>query len=132
MKPTCSEKEPVDIVCFSSNDYAGDPVIMRSISGFIPYISGLRVSWQSKAQWSMTLLSSELEWVMLLEAVKEVIFMIPLLQCMKYSVKLPVLVRADDAWPIFMVGSVIAMSHTKNMGIRYKYVNKYIENGIVR
>ena len=43
----------------------------------------------------MTLSSSEAEWVMISEAVKEIMVLTKLLRCMKVSV-LPVMVRVDD------------------------------------
>ena len=50
IKPTGNSKKPWEIVCFSNNDYAGDLVSRHSISGFILYILGVPVSWQSKLQ----------------------------------------------------------------------------------
>ena len=67
---------------------------------------------QSKAQRSMTSLSSEVEWVALVEAFKEVMFTIKLLQIMKISVKHPVTERANNVDVLFMLGYVTAMSHT--------------------
>ena len=65
-----------NIVCFGDSDYSGDLVSRRSISGFILYVLAVPVSWQSKAQKSVTLSSSEVEWVTLSEAAKAVMFMI--------------------------------------------------------
>ena len=58
IKPKGNSKEPWEIVCFSDSDYAGDPVSRQSISGFILYVLGALVSWQSKSQKSVTFSSS--------------------------------------------------------------------------
>ena len=71
------EKEPGNIVCFSDSDYAGDPVTWRSVSGFVMYVLGVPVSWQ--AQRSMTLSNSKAKWVILLEAMKEIMLVVKLL-----------------------------------------------------
>ena len=54
-------------------------VTRKSVSGFIIYVLGVHMLLQSKAQRSITLSSSEEEWVALLETVKEVMFVIKLL-----------------------------------------------------
>ena len=48
---------------FSNSVYVGDPVSRKSISGFILYVLGVLISWQSKGQKSVTLSSSEAAWV---------------------------------------------------------------------
>ena len=54
-------------MCF---EYAGDPITMINVSGFVLYVLGVPVHFQSNAQRSMTQPSSEAEWVVLSEAVK--------------------------------------------------------------
>ena len=120
------------IVCFSDSNYAGYLVSRRNISGFILYVLGVPVSWQSKAQKSVTLSSSEAEWVALSEVVKGIMFMIQLLGCMKFSVKLPVMARVDIVGAIFMAHNITTTSYIKHIDIRYKYVNEYVENRIVK
>ena len=49
----------------------------------------------------MTLFSQEAKWVALLEALKEVMFVIQLLRSIKFLVKLPVMVRVNNVGVIF-------------------------------
>ena len=77
----------------------------------------------------MSLSSSEAQWVPFLEAVKIVMFMIQLLRRMKITAKLPVMVRVDIVGGIFMVSKIATMLCTKCVDIKYKYVNKYVEDG---
>ena len=106
-EPKGSEKEPLENVCFSDNSYAGYPVICRSESGFVLYVLGVPVSWQSKAQRSVTLSSSEAEWVVLLEDVKKDMFIVKLLQSMKFLA----IVRLESVSAINMAGNVTATKH---------------------
>ena len=39
--------------------------------------------------------------------------------------------RVDNVREIFMVVNASAISHTKNVDTRYKYVNEYVEDGIM-
>ena len=50
----------------------------------------------------MTLSSSEAEWVSILEAIKEIMFMIKMLRSMKILVKLLIMVRVDKVGVTFM------------------------------
>ena len=80
IESTRNSKEPWEIIHFSNSNCVGDPVSRQSISGFILYVLGVPVSWQSKSQKSVSLSSSVVEYIALSEAVKEVIFVIQLLE----------------------------------------------------
>ena len=45
IKCTGNSNKPWEVVCFSSSNYAGDPVSRQSISGFILYVLSVPVSW---------------------------------------------------------------------------------------
>ncbi len=100
--PTYKKNKPWDLVYYSDSDYAGDSDTRQSISGFILYVCSIPISWRSKAQQSVTLSSSEAEWVALSEAVKEVIFVSQLLTSMKIHVQYPIIVQVDNVGAIFM------------------------------
>ena len=104
----------------------------RSIPGSVVYVHGVPISWRSKAQHSVTLSSSEAEWVAASEAVKEVIFVLQLLQSMKIKVKLTIIVHVDNVGAIFMTNNVTNTSHTRNVDICYKFVTQYVEDGIMK
>ena len=62
------------------------------------------------------------------EAVKEVMFTVQLLGSMKIAVKYPVMVRVD----IFKACNITTTCCTKRVDIRNKYVNEYVEDGVVK
>ena len=80
----------------------------------------------------MSLSSSEAEYIALFEAVKEVMFVIQLLQSMMILVKYLVTVRADKVGAIFMASNIMTTSCTKHVDIRYKYVNECVQDGVVK
>ena len=79
----------------------------------------------------MSLSSSGAEYADLSEAVKEVMFDIQFLGSMKISDKYPVMVRVDNVGAIFIASNITTTSHTKHVDIRYKYIDKYVKNGVV-
>ena len=58
-------------------------------------------------------------------------FVAQLLESMQISV-CPFMVRVDNVGTIFMASNITTMSHTKYVDIWYKYVNEYVEDGIVK
>ena len=51
---------------------------------------------------------------------------------MKISVKLSVIVKVDNVGIIFMDSNIFTTSHTKHVDIKYKYLNEYVEDRIVK
>ena len=115
IESTGNSNKPWEIICFSNSEYSGDPVSRRSISGFILYVLGVPVSWQSKLQKCVSLSSSEAEYIALSEAVEEVMFVVQLLRSMKILVKYPVMVREDNVGAIFMASNITMICHTKHV-----------------
>ena len=66
------------------------------------------------------------------DSVKEIIFMIQPLGSMKISVKLSVMVRVENVGAMFIASKISTKSHTKHMDNRYKFVNEYVEDGVVK
>ena len=122
IEPTGNANKSWEIICFSN--YTGHPVNRRSIRGFTLYVLDVPVSCQSKSQKSISLSSSEAEYVALSEAVKEVMFVIQLLGCMMISNKYLFTVRIDNICEIFVTSIITTMLCTMHMDIRYKYANE--------
>ena len=85
-----------------------------------------------KSQNSVFLSSSEAEYIALSQAVKEVMFMVQLLGSMQIVVEYPVMVRVDNVGAIFMASNITNISCSKHVDIRYKYVNEYVKDGVVK
>ena len=130
--PTVAKDECWELVCFCDSDYAGDPDSRRSVTGYVLYVKGVPVCWKSKAQRSVTLSSTEAEWIALSEAVKEIIFVLQLLESLKIEVNLPITVRVDNTGAIFMAKNINTTSGTKHVDVRTKYVNEYCEDGVIK
>ena len=79
-----------------------DTVSRRSISGFVLYVLGVPVSWQSNLHKSV----SKAEYIALSEATKKVMLVIQFLGSMKILVKYQVTVRVDNVGAIFMANNI--------------------------
>ena len=88
---------------YTDSNYAGDKETRISVTGYILFFMGVPIIWKSKSQWSITLSSSEAEYVALSEAAKDIKFVYQLLQSIGMIVKL------------------------RLIGIKYKYSNIWAE-----
>jgi hypothetical protein len=127
-----SERRHVVISCYTDSDYAGDPVTRRSISGHVMYLDGVPISWRSKAQSSVSLSSTEAEWIALSEATKEVMFLINLLENIEIYPCYPIYMFVDNAGAVFMSKNAASSQRSKHIDVRYKYVRELIEKGLVK
>jgi len=133
VKPIQEDKEQKwRMLAFSDSDYAGDPESRISISGWAIYFCGVLVAWQSKGQKSITLSSSEAEYVALSEAAKNIKFIYMILESMGIKVEIPIIVRVDNNGAIFMSENVVVSQRTKHVDVRYKFVNEFVEDGFLK
>ena len=102
------------------------------MSGYVLYVKGVSVCWKSKTQRSVTLSSTEAEWIALLEATKEIVFVLQLLESLEIKVNLPITVRVDNTGAIFMSKNINTTSGTKHIDVRIKYANEYCKEGVVK
>ena len=86
----------------TDSNFAADKVKRVSVTGYVIYFMGIPVAWRSRGQKGVTLSTSEAEYVALSEVVKELKFIIQVLETMKDNVKLPISVNVDNVGAMFM------------------------------
>ena len=130
LKMTPHKKENIrDIFVYSESDFSGNKESRIRVSGLFILLNDAPISWRSKAQRSVKLSSSESEYVALSEAAKELKFIWMLLKSIILEFKLPITVRVDNVGAIFMPGNVTTSNRTKRVDTRYRFVNKFVEEG---
>ena len=135
IEPNCDGLEKENgwsMVAFSDSDYAKDPVTRASISGYVLYFLGVPISWRSKGQKSVTLSSTEAEYIAMSECAKEIKFVYQLLDFMGIKVKLPIIVNVDNIGAMFMANNVAISNRTKHVDIRAKYVTQMCVEGFLK
>jgi len=131
IKPMKEQKKWI-LHVYSDSDFAGDKEKRISIAGFVLYVLGVAVSWRSKGERSVTLSSTEAEYVAISEAVKEIKFVYQLLMSMKINVELPIVVRVDNIGAIYLSENATTSGRTKHVDTRYHYVHEYIEGKFIK
>ena len=129
-KPVIDNKWKLTI--YTDSDYAGDKETQISVTGYILFFLGVPLTWKSKSQRSITLSSSEAEYVALSEAAKEIKFIYQLLQSIGIEVELPITVRVNNIGAIFMSENTLTSGWTKHVDVRYRYMNEMVLNGFLK
>ncbi len=123
---------PWTMTIFCDSDYARDSDTRISVTGYCIFLMAVLISWRSHGQCSVTLSSSEAEFVALSEAAKEIKFIVQVLLSISIPVKLPVIVRIDNIGAIFLAENVMTSQQTKHIDIRYHFVREFVENGFIK
>ena len=121
----------VSLTMYTDSDWAGDKETRRSISGFIIFFMDCPIVWRSKQQSSVTLSSTEAEYVALSEAAKEIKFISQVLVSMGMKVKYPIIVKVDNVGAIFMSENISATNRTRHVDARYHFVYELVEDGLI-
>ena len=78
---------------------------------------------------SVVLSTTEAEYMALSEVVKELKFIVQLLQTMNIEVELPITVHVDNVGAIWLSNNRTTSDRTKHIDIRTAFVNEYQEDG---
>ena len=69
---------PDELITYSDSDWAGDPIMRRSIGGYVVYLGDSILCWSSKTQRGIIALSStESEFIQLALSVRQVLYFQP-------------------------------------------------------
>jgi hypothetical protein len=125
------KEDPYEIEVYSDSDFAGDKDGRKSVSGIIILVSGLPILWRSKGQTTVPLSSTEAEYIVLSEAVREVKFISQVCNEMKIEYKKPINVYVDNIGAIFLAENRNSSDRSKHIDIKYHFVRDLIDEGLV-
>ena len=109
----------------SDSDFASDKETRISVFGYIIYFCGIPIAWRSKGMKSVVLSTTEAEYMALSEVVKELKFIVQLLQTMNIEVELPITVHVANVGAIWLSNNRTTSDRTKHIDIRTSFVKEY-------
>jgi hypothetical protein len=122
----------MQVKAFCDSDYAGDKETRKSVSGFMIYINGVPISWKSKGQKTVTLSSTEAEYIALSDLICELKYLYQVLEFLEEKVELPMIVHMDNVSAIYLSKNWVTGGRTKHIDIRHHFVREYQEDGMVK
>ena len=96
------------------------------------FLNRVLISWRSRPQKVVSLSSAEAGFCACSEAVKEIPFVIQILEFLGIEVQRPVDVMVDNIGAIHMSQNQMSSSRTQHMDTRCHYVNDLQDNGVIK
>ena len=112
---------------YSDANYARDIDTRRSTSGFIFMLAGAPVSWQSRAQATVALSSTEAEYIAFAGAAQEAVWLLQVLREFKFGMISPIIYE-DNQSTIKLVENPVFHKRSKHVDIKYHFVRELVEN----
>jgi hypothetical protein len=116
---------------YSDSDWGGDQLTRCSTLGYLIYLNGNLIHWNSQRQKSVTLSSTESEYIALNTLIKEIIWFQFLLNEL-YGVHLVSHVLTDNEAAQFWCNNPrVDHQRAKHVDIKYKYIKEKVNDGVI-
>jgi hypothetical protein len=116
------------LIGYSDSDYAECKVDRKSTSGMCQFLGRSLVSWSSKKQTSVSLSTTEAEYVAVGQCCAQLLWMRQTLQDFGYNLsKVPLL--CDNVSAIRMADNPVEHSRTKHIDIRHHFLRDHQQKG---
>lgn len=114
---------------FTDSDYASDIDTRRSTSGYVYKLCNGPITWSSKRQPTVTLSTTEAEYVAASQATKEAIWLQKLLFDIHEEVIKPTILNVDNQSSIKLIRNPEFHNRTKHIDVQYHFVRDKYEAG---
>ena len=121
-----------DLKGYCDSDFAGDTDTRKSVSGFVIYLCGAVIAWRSKGQRSVSLSSTEAEYMAISEVATEILYVAGILKFLGIPLEYPIIVNVDNIGAVYLAKNATPGNRTKHINTRYHFVREYVEDGILK
>jgi hypothetical protein len=115
------------LMAYTDSDWAADSIKRRSITGYFFKLANGIFSWQSRAQKTVALSSTEAEYMALSDTSRQAMWIKTLLTELGLTLK-AIPIYGDNQGSIFIGSNPVQERRTKHIDIRYHYVRQCIED----
>lgn len=127
-------KQSVDVmnICaYADADWANDHIDRKSYTGYVFKLAGSAISWEAKKQQSVSLSSTEAEYVSITQASKEAVYLKNLLNELT-NVNSVIQLYNDNQSAQKLVYNPVFHNRTKHIDVKYHYIRELVEQEIVK
>ena len=118
----------LNLKCWSDANWGAEEG-RESVSGFVFTLAGGAISWSSKKQSSVALSSTESEYMAILHALRELIWILRLLKELGYDISDQNIIYTDSQSAIALANNPEHHARTKHIDIQYHFVRDCVEDG---
>ena len=115
------------LIAYTDSDYAGDPIKRWLITGYLFKLANGIISWQSRAQKTIALSSTEAEYMALSDCSRQAKWIKTIMIELGLSDR-PTPICTDNQWAIFIGNNPVKERRTKHIDVRYHHIRDQIEN----
>jgi hypothetical protein len=112
---------------YSDSSYAEDLDTRRSVSGHMFLLGGAAISWSSKLQRTVSLSSTEAEYVEVSEAARQALWFRNLIKELGDPIKEPITLFGDNHASIFLTEEPKHDRRIKHVDVKWHFVREHIE-----
>ena len=119
---------------YSDSDWGGDEDNRRSTTGYFFEIAGGAISWASRRQKTVSLSSTEAEYMALSETARELKWVSTFVADLGFAVRKPLTIYCDSesAMALSDTKGTIHRRRTKHIDIRHHYIKERVEDGEIK
>ncbi|KAK2067497.1 hypothetical protein P8C59_001235 [Phyllachora maydis] len=116
---------------FSDSDFAGDKATSKSTYGYLYKLAGRPISWKTKRATTIALSTLEAETDGLIEAIREVQWIIGLFSELHRPIDHPITLYRDNQGSITVANNPALYARTKHTLLKFRYVREQVKAKIV-
>ncbi|UYV64115.1 hypothetical protein LAZ67_2006611 [Cordylochernes scorpioides] len=118
---------------YADADWGGNLVDRKSHTGIVYFLARGPIAWESKKQQTVTLSSTESEYIALCEAGKEAVYLRALLDEMGFGELLngPTVLKTDNQGAQQLARNPVYHARTKHIDIKWHYIRSICSDGLV-
>ena len=120
-----------ELVGYSNSNWASDRDDRQSTTGYTFILSGGSIVWVAQKQCTVTLSSTEAEYMALTECLKHAQWTTSLLQQLLFDVELPIDIFCDSTRAQVITSNNVYHKRTKHIDIRYHYIHEKVADGMI-
>lgn len=124
-------KDEGDLICYADANWAENRMDRKSNSGYVFFLNGGAIIWQSKKQSTVALSSAEAEIIAFSEATMEILWLKQLLLEINQPIKTPVIIFEDNQSCKKFVENDNISKRMKHIDVKYLFTKDYIEKQII-
>ncbi|KIL57633.1 hypothetical protein M378DRAFT_16140, partial [Amanita muscaria Koide BX008] len=121
-----------DPVIYTDADWAGDSSDRKSISGYTAILSGAAISWSSKKQSTVSLSSTEAEYIAAARGTQEATWIQTFLSEIGLPLKKPITLYVDNQSAIKLIQNPVAHDRTKHIDVKYHFIRDAQDKGLIK
>ena len=126
-------KAQFDLYAYTDADFAGGALPDgKSTSGYVFFLAGGPISWQSRRQSIVAVSTLEAEYIGQANTVKHAVYLCQFMHALRLPVELPMPIYADNLGAKSVATDSKFRARTKHIAVPYHYQRQAIEDGTVK